>query len=230
MGRADGQDFAFLQGAQQLGLKCDRQFGDFVEEQRAAVRRQEQPFGRIGRAGEAALAMAKQHRFHHGFRQRGAVDGDEIARRAARLGVEEARHAFLAGAGVALNENGGFAARDPTGKRHEARAGAVADRRNSRGTSQFGDQGKGEAHIFQPEGDTGGQAVGGGDQRRRAVDKRDQYIAVRRVTDFGRQQHAAAIAFARCGGIDDPDSEQGIFQPVLQPWNERTDASAHIER
>src|SRR3546814_1748203 len=55
----------------------------------SAVRRQEQPFRRLDRAGEAALLVTEEHGFHHGFGQGGAVDGDEVAAHAARLGVEE---------------------------------------------------------------------------------------------------------------------------------------------
>src|SRR3546814_11715136 len=69
---------------------------------------------------------------HHGFGQGGAVDGDEVAAHAARLGVEEARHAFLAGAGVALDQHGGVTAGDAPGQRHQAGAGIVAHRRDRR--------------------------------------------------------------------------------------------------
>ncbi len=41
MGCADGQDFAFLKSAEQLCLHRQRQLGDFVQEQGAAIGREE---------------------------------------------------------------------------------------------------------------------------------------------------------------------------------------------
>ncbi len=144
--------------------------------------------------------------------------------------VKEARHAFLAGAGVALDEDSGVAARDSGGKRHEMRAGGIADRGNRYGPGEFGDQGKGKAHVLKAEGDTGRQAIGGSYQRWRAVDQADQDVAMRCVTDLGRQQHAAAVLFTRALRIDDTDAVESIFEPVLQPGNERADPTAHVKR
>ncbi len=228
MGRADGKDFAFLQRAEQLGLKRQRQFGDFVKEQRSAVSRQEQAVRSVCRAGKAALLMTEQHRFHHGFGKRGAVDGDEVVGNAARLGMKEARHAFLARAGVALDQDGRVAARHAACQRHQACAGGIAYCRDARGAGQLSDQGKGEGHILKTECHSGGQAVGGRHQRRRAVDQVDQNVAMGGMANLGSQQHTAIVTFARRLRIDDAYHVKGIFQPVLQPRNEGADSSADV--
>jgi hypothetical protein len=65
-----GRDLALLKRAEQLGLKRERELGDLVEQQRAAVRGAEQPLARSGRAGEAALLVTEQHRLQHGLGKR----------------------------------------------------------------------------------------------------------------------------------------------------------------
>src|SRR3546814_13393551 len=60
--------------------------GQFVEEQRTTVRDLQQPRLVAFRAREGALAMAEQLRLEQPFRQRGAVDGDDLAdRKSTRL-------------------------------------------------------------------------------------------------------------------------------------------------
>jgi len=143
--------------------------------------------------------------------------------------VEEAGHAFLAGAGIALDQHGGIAAGDPPGQRHEAGAAGVAHGGNGGGPRQLRDQGEGEAHVLQAEGDTRGQAVCGRHQRRRTVDQIDQYVAMGRMADFRRQQHAPVFPLARALRIHDPYGKERILQPVLQARNERADSSAHVQ-
>ncbi len=74
---AEALDFAFLQHAQQLGLQAERHLGDFVEQQRAALRLLELAGVRGVRAGEGAALVAEQHGFEHVLGDRRAVDGDE---------------------------------------------------------------------------------------------------------------------------------------------------------
>ena len=59
---ADGAVFAFLDDAQELGLKIRRHLADFVEEQRAPLRHLEQPFLVGLRTGEGALLVSEQFR------------------------------------------------------------------------------------------------------------------------------------------------------------------------
>ena len=74
---ADWIDLAFLNGAQELDLRVQRQFADLVEEKRAAIGLDELADVFVGRAGEGALLVAEQDRFDEILRQRPAIDGDE---------------------------------------------------------------------------------------------------------------------------------------------------------
>ena len=64
--RADRIDLALLQGAQQLDLRVQRQFADFVEKQRAAIGLGELADMLLGGAGEGALLVAEQDRIRSG--------------------------------------------------------------------------------------------------------------------------------------------------------------------
>ena len=71
-GVADPPNLAVLEGAQQLRLERERQLGDLVEEERAAMRRLEQPLLLGGRAGEGAADVAEQLRLEEARRERRA--------------------------------------------------------------------------------------------------------------------------------------------------------------
>src|SRR5665213_3032320 len=74
---ADRLDRAFLQGAKQFDLGCERQLADFVEEQRAAGSLDEFAGVTFGGAGEGPLFMTEQDRLHQIVRNGAAIDGDE---------------------------------------------------------------------------------------------------------------------------------------------------------
>ena len=57
---ADALELLLLQHAQQLRLQVEPHLGDFVEQQRAAVRALERAFDALDRAGERALLVAEQ--------------------------------------------------------------------------------------------------------------------------------------------------------------------------
>ena len=105
---ADAADFAAFQHAQQFGLHRLGQLADFVEEQRAAVGDFEQADAMFVGAGEAAFAMAEQFAFDQAFGQCAAVDGHERLFGAVALIVHAAGDQFLAGAGFAGDQHGGF--------------------------------------------------------------------------------------------------------------------------
>ena len=86
--RADRQDLALLQRAEQLGLERERDLGDLVEQQGAAVGGAEQALAVRAGAGEGALAVAEQDRLEHRLGERGAIDRGEraVARAASRRG------------------------------------------------------------------------------------------------------------------------------------------------
>ena len=69
-GAADAVDHALLDGAQQLGLQPHVHLGDFVEQQRAAVRLLELADAARDRAGEGALLVAEQLGFEQVLRDR----------------------------------------------------------------------------------------------------------------------------------------------------------------
>ncbi len=74
---ADRLHRAFLQRAKQFHLGCQRQFADFVEEQRAAGGLDEFAGVAFGGAGEGALLMAEQDRLHQIVGNGTAIHGHE---------------------------------------------------------------------------------------------------------------------------------------------------------
>ncbi len=103
---ADGHDLALLQHAQQLRLHAQRHLADLVEEDRAAARRLEEAAVILGRAGERAAAMAEQLALEQGLGHRGAVDRQEGLVGARRGAMDAARDQLLAGARLALDQDG----------------------------------------------------------------------------------------------------------------------------
>jgi hypothetical protein len=78
----------FLQHAQQIDLHSWREFPDFVEQQRPAVRGFERP-GPVTRCtGEGTARMSDQFAFEQGLGDCGAVDGDERTFRSHRFLVD----------------------------------------------------------------------------------------------------------------------------------------------
>ena len=111
-GGTHGLDFAFLQGAQQLGLHIERHFADFVEEERAAVGRFEQPLLGLHGPGESAFDVSEEFRFDQRRNDRGTIDRNK-GTFAARTGkMHGARDEFLAGAAFAEDQHGIIARAD----------------------------------------------------------------------------------------------------------------------
>ena len=74
---ADRLDGAFLQRAQELYLRRQRQLADLVEKQRAAGSFDELAHVAFGGAGEGALLVTEQDRFHEIVGDSAAIDRDE---------------------------------------------------------------------------------------------------------------------------------------------------------
>ena len=110
--RADRIDLAFLDRAQELDLRGQRQFADLVEEQRAAGGFDELAGMALGRAGERALLVAEQDRLDEVVGDGAAVDRDERLGAALAGAVDGARDQLLADAGLALDQH-----RDGGGRR-----------------------------------------------------------------------------------------------------------------
>ena len=81
---ADRIDFAFLQRAQQLDLRVERQFADFVEKQRAAIGFLELADPLFVRAGKRTFFVAEQRALDQILRDRTTIDDDERRRLRAR--------------------------------------------------------------------------------------------------------------------------------------------------
>ena len=103
---ADPADFAFLQHAQQLGLRARRELADLVEKQRAAVRFLEQAGALAHRAGERAARVAEELRFEQVVGERGAVDRAEPAVAPRPETMDRARDELLAAAALPFDQDG----------------------------------------------------------------------------------------------------------------------------
>ena len=74
---AQAAQLAVFQHAQQLGLRGDRHFADFVEQQRAAFGQLKAAGAALQSAGECSFLMAEDFAFDERLRNGGAVDGHE---------------------------------------------------------------------------------------------------------------------------------------------------------
>ena len=169
-GRADAADLAGLEGAQELGLELGRQLADLVEEEGAAGGLLECADPALGGAGEGARLVAEQLGLDEVRRDRAAVDDDERAVGARARVVDGGGGAFLAGAGLALDEDGGVARGDLLELReHLAHGGAVADQGAERGAVGVDDLGAlgvdVDANVGVAEGEDGAAADGGVGER-----------------------------------------------------------------
>ena len=98
---AEAVHFVGLEEAQQLGLELGPDLGNLVEEERAAGGGADDAVEGVLGAGEGALAIAEQLALEHLARHGGAVEGHERLGGAAGGAVDGAREHFLAGAGLA---------------------------------------------------------------------------------------------------------------------------------
>src|SRR4030095_14087895 len=99
-------EFPLLQHSQDLRLRDQREVGDLVEEERAAVGQLEAAFLAPGGARERALLVPEQLGLEQRFRERRAVDRHEGAGAPTGTLVDRARDQLLARAALALDENG----------------------------------------------------------------------------------------------------------------------------
>ena len=104
---AHADDLAVLDDAQEFDLRGHRHVADFVEEERPAVGVLEAALaGREG-PGERAFLVSEEFALQDAFAEGGAVEGDEVAAAAGRVVVQGLGDEFLAGAALALDEDGG---------------------------------------------------------------------------------------------------------------------------
>ncbi|MNF63646.1 hypothetical protein D3C84_453540 [compost metagenome] len=119
----DPLHFTLLQHAQQLGLQALRHFGNFIEQNGAALGQLELARRAGDGAGEGTLLMAEQRGLEHVVGNRRAVDGNEGFRRPWRLLVNESCQHLLAGAGLAGDQHRRIALRHPRGQLEQLHAG-----------------------------------------------------------------------------------------------------------
>src|SRR5687768_1124219 len=89
--------FPVFERSQELRLRGQRQFTDFVQEQGSRMRLLEQPFVRVLRAGEGTADVTEELAFEKRFGHGGTVDGYEGTVGTGRGGMDRARHHTLAG-------------------------------------------------------------------------------------------------------------------------------------
>jgi len=110
-GAADRFELAFLEDAEELGLKLERDISDFIEKHCAAIGQGEAANVRIEGAGESAAFMAEEFIFEKASRHGSTVHFDEIAASTRAEFVDSTGDDFLAGAGLAGDENSGASGR-----------------------------------------------------------------------------------------------------------------------
>ena len=115
-GGADRLETLLVERAQHFGLRAQAHVAHFVQEERAAVGLLEFSDLVLVGAGEAALDVAEHLALDQLLGNRRAVDLHEGLGRARTHGVERARHQFLAGAALAVDQDA------PVGLGHQRRA------------------------------------------------------------------------------------------------------------
>ena len=143
---ADRTDFLVLQDAQQLALRVNGHFGNFIEQQRAAFGLAEKPFAVGVRAGERAFDRAEQFAFDQFAGQGGAIDFDDFVFAARTERVDEVGDDFLARAAFAGDEHGDVAGGDAFDGAHDFLHGGAAE--NRRGRAAHGFQRAPERAVF----------------------------------------------------------------------------------
>src|SRR5690606_35942553 len=109
---ADALERAFLDHAQELALKLERDLADLVEEEGASVRKLEAADAVAQRAGERALHVAEELALEEIARDRGAVHADQRPLATRARVVDRARDQLLAGARLARDQHGGVGVGD----------------------------------------------------------------------------------------------------------------------
>ncbi len=107
-----GLEGSLLQDPQELCLSWQRDFGNLVEEQRAAMGSSEPPVTTLDRSGERTAFVTEELGFEQSIGKRGAVHGYEGPRDTRALFVQGPGNELLSGAALADNQHVGVALRD----------------------------------------------------------------------------------------------------------------------
>ena len=109
---AEALELLLLKNAKELGLKLEREIGDFIKKERAAVGEFKTSDFLGESAGEGTSLMAEKLGFKKAAGDGGAIDLDESALAARAEIVNGACDELLAGAGFTGDENGGASGSD----------------------------------------------------------------------------------------------------------------------
>jgi hypothetical protein len=104
----DAIEISVGEHTQQACLQLGRHVADLVKEQCAALGLFETAAAHGGGAGEGAALVTEQLGLEQVARNRRRIDGDEGLVGARTVAVQGARHQFLAGAGLAVDEHRGM--------------------------------------------------------------------------------------------------------------------------
>ncbi len=134
IGAAKALEAALFEHAQQLGLNAGSERGDFIENDRAALREFEAAGLRRDGAGERAFLVSEEFRLDELGWKAGAIDFQKWRVMARPLLVNPARELIFARAAFAGDENSRSRASHFAGEiEHALRCGARADPRQSLG-------------------------------------------------------------------------------------------------
>ena len=103
----DGNDALFLKNAQELGLKMEAEFTDFVEEEGPTIGGANEAKRIAGSASEGSLYVAEQLALEQRVAEGGAIDRDKGLLGARRIAVDESREHFLAAARLSQDHDRG---------------------------------------------------------------------------------------------------------------------------
>src|SRR5262249_31325688 len=105
-------EFLFLQHPQQFGLKRERKLTDFIQKDRAALRRFQLSFLLGDSAGERSFFVAEEFAFEQRLGYGCTVDRDKGSIRARTVAMNRARDEFLSCAALARDQNRRVGGRD----------------------------------------------------------------------------------------------------------------------
>jgi hypothetical protein len=158
-GGADAHHLAALEHPQELGLQLDGQLAHLVEEDRAPFGGLEDAHAALAGAREGPALVAEEHALGEGAGDGRAVEHDEGPARVGRAVVQAPRGELLAGAGLALQEDGQVGAAEALERGEELAHGHVAAAQLAEGV-EVGDVGL-EGRVELDAGDGAAHFEGG---------------------------------------------------------------------
>ena len=197
---AQASNLSVFERGEHFRLERRGKAGQFIEEERSAVRRFEQADARGPGVGERASFVAEQFRFREGVGHGRTIDLDERLGRPGAVGVEPARDRRFAGTCLALNEN------RRQGGLHPIIGGEnFLEVRLHRGQMGAEEKFRSAAPpvFFDPRGSFGPAGATDDERQFRGIERFDQVIERPKPHRFNRPRHTAVSGHddhARAGG------------------------------